>query len=616
MKTFPNPRRRNSLRANVRLEELEGRLVMAAFFPLQSAADGAAGSLRDAIIQANSNGQDDVITLADGTYKLTLANPGGQENAAKTGDLDLTESGHSITIQGNGGNNTIIDGNGLDRVFQVLGNVSATLRNLSVRNGVAVDEGSPGIPIATPTARGGGILNAGNLTLDRVRVEGNFASGTSASSAFAGQDGASGKAAFGGGIANLGTLALDRSTVSINFAVGGKGGTGGDGTIFTRFTGGAGGDASGGGIWSSGSGVTISQSTVEFNRAFAGAGGAGGDNAKSLGGIGGFGGFAQGGGLTFDAGANVIAASTISDNTTVGGQGGPGGGGGNPSSSVPPKGTGADGGAGGSGGFGLGGGIANSAPLDLYQATISDNEAHGGSGGLGGVPGLGTVLGNQGATGSNGSARAGGLSTFASPALVSSIGTLIGDNVSDAPQPDMIGAFASASFTLLENATGTSGIADGVNGNIVGRDPMLGPLQHNGGDTDTRVPMAGSPAINAGANPRNLATDQRGFGPRAFGAAADIGAIETGASSGIIVKVVKLKGGRRQIVVSDSDSGATKFSVFPFGKGYRGNFQVQSRDVNGDGVPDVIASHGPFKVRANTKVFSGRDGTILPRKLV
>ncbi len=57
-------------------------------------------------------------------------------------------------------------------------------------------------------------------------------------------------------------------------------------------------------------------------------------------------------------------------------------------------------------------------------------------------------------------------------------------------------------------------------------DPLLGPLQNNGGPTPTHALLPGSPAINAGSNAGCPATDQRNvFRPQ--GGACDIGAFET-----------------------------------------------------------------------------------------
>jgi CSLREA domain-containing protein len=81
----------------------------------------------------------------------------------------------------------------------------------------------------------------------------------------------------------------------------------------------------------------------------------------------------------------------------------------------------------------------------------------------------------------------------------------------------------------LDNAS-TCGLANA--GDITG-DPMLGPLQNNGGPTSTRALLSGSPAIDHGSNPGSLAADQRGVGfARVAGAAADIGAFEAVGLSG------------------------------------------------------------------------------------
>ncbi len=64
---------------------------------------------------ADARGGSNTINLPSGTYTLTIA--GANEDASATGDLDITSN---LTIKGAGSSNTIIDGNSLDRVIQVL----------------------------------------------------------------------------------------------------------------------------------------------------------------------------------------------------------------------------------------------------------------------------------------------------------------------------------------------------------------------------------------------------------------------------------------------------------------------------------------------------------------
>ena len=155
----------------------------ALFTPLPGAPDGAADSLRALLVTANGNGQSDVFLLGTGTYRLTVANPDNgatvnpQENAGQTGDLDLTEANRTVVIQGQGSGKTVIDAAGLnDRVLHVLSNVRVELRDLTIRGGLALEQGTSGAP--NGAARGGGIFNSGGeLTLDRVVVENNEARG-------------------------------------------------------------------------------------------------------------------------------------------------------------------------------------------------------------------------------------------------------------------------------------------------------------------------------------------------------------------------------------------------------------------------------------------------------
>lgn len=84
--------------------------------------------------------------------------------------------------------------------------------------------------------------------------------------------------------------------------------------------------------------------------------------------------------------------------------------------------------------------------------------------------------------------------------------------------------------------TSCSNLAPDASGNLVTQDPCvagspgLGPLAANGGSTPTRLPLAGSPAIDAVApspdgSCANLFVDQRGE-PRPAGAACDAGSVE------------------------------------------------------------------------------------------
>lgn len=91
----------------------------------------------------------------------------------------------------------------------------------------------------------------------------------------------------------------------------------------------------------------------------------------------------------------------------------------------------------------------------------------------------------------------------------------------------------SGGFNIFGNTAGCT-IAGATANDLVGVDPLLGPLAPNGGPTLTRMIAPGSPALDA-ANPAGctgagnvpLVIDQRGA-PRPVGAACDIGSIERG----------------------------------------------------------------------------------------
>ena len=88
-------------------------------------------TLRAAIQASNANqNQTDTIVLPAGVYRLTI--PGRNENAAATGDLDIMDA---VNITGAGASSVIIDGNGIDRVFDVFANGTTTISGVTIRNG-------------------------------------------------------------------------------------------------------------------------------------------------------------------------------------------------------------------------------------------------------------------------------------------------------------------------------------------------------------------------------------------------------------------------------------------------------------------------------------------------
>jgi hypothetical protein len=102
----------------------------------------------------------------------------------------------------------------------------------------------------------------------------------------------------------------------------------------------------------------------------------------------------------------------------------------------------------------------------------------------------------------------------------------------------------SSGVNIFNNGTATSfgynlssddggGVLTGT-GDLINTDPMLGPLQNNGGPTFTHALLPGSPAIDAGdpsfAPPPNF--DQRGPGfDRVVNGRIDIGSFEVQAGS-------------------------------------------------------------------------------------
>src|SRR5262249_14633741 len=115
--------------------------------------------------------------------------------------------------------------------------------------------------------------------------------------------------------------------------------------------------------------------------------------------------------------------------------------------------------------------------------------------------------------------------------------TLVAGNFNRGTRDDVFGALnASGDYNLIGDGTGMTGQSDGVNGNLVGSaaaplDPLLGPLQDNGGPTKTHALLAGSPALNAGDPAQLGVADQRGV-VRSGG--VNIGAYQASASAFVL----------------------------------------------------------------------------------
>ena len=198
-------------------------------------------TIREAIEIANIEGSGTLQLLA-GNYNLSIM--GTNEDSNLAGDFDITANIH---IFGAGIDETIIDANNVDRIFDIFGDVTVTIEDLTLRNGDSGDGDGGAIRNSTGTlnlnnvrlvsntsANGGALANSGTAVLKGVKFEENSADGVGGGIYQTGlgdlqliestldQNNAG---MTGGGIQNEGVnLAIDRSTLSNNKTIGGLGG--------------------------------------------------------------------------------------------------------------------------------------------------------------------------------------------------------------------------------------------------------------------------------------------------------------------------------------------------------------------------------------------------------
>lgn len=483
--------------------------TVTATITVNSAADAVAVdgncTLREAVIAADTQTAEDgcpagnlattiVFDPATNGTPIVLTDVGAGEDAAATGDLDVTGS-TSLTIKGNGVGQTIIDGDKDDRIFHVLNTASLTLQDLTVTNGAGVPQGG-GIYATSGTS----------LTLTSVVVTNNYATNTST--------------AGGGGIEADGNFSMTGSTVSGNTAQATT-----TGTVY------------GGGLYLSNPSATvnISGSTIANNTAHAATG------------------YAQGGGVETDS-ALTMTDSVVTGNTANSDSGGAYGGGIDVDNGTLDlervelsDNTAQYGVANVSNAFG--GGLATFYPTILINTTIAGNQVVNGRGGGVFNDANGITINAYGATIAQNSATwNGGGIDVESGANFQFTNTLIAGNTVTAtggagPDCDDFGTgnVSSTGYNLVGIADGCTSLSaassDQVGTGAAPVDPMLGSLQAIGGGTRVLPLLPGSPAIDA-ADPQVVGSGGTCYTPDQVGntrpkddngdgtAACDIGAVE------------------------------------------------------------------------------------------
>jgi CSLREA domain-containing protein len=196
--------------------------------PGDTACATAAGTctLRAAVMEANTLPGLDVVTLPGGIFRLTPT--GDAEDLALTGDLDVLDS---LIVAGTGSDDTIIDGFGADRIFDVFGPIAFDLSEATLKRGSAGG------------SEGGAIRHAGPgpLTVTNVRFERNLANVGAAIRhsdgvlTITGSDFSANVAGWPGGAVNKtgpGALVIDASSFTANTGDGAGGAVAFDGSDF------------------------------------------------------------------------------------------------------------------------------------------------------------------------------------------------------------------------------------------------------------------------------------------------------------------------------------------------------------------------------------------------
>jgi hypothetical protein len=536
--------------------------------------NGTAGvvTLRSAVEAANHNPGGNTIDLAvAGTYQIQLAPTSATEADNQAGEFAILPTGGSLSIFSTSAGAVAVDGGNLARVFDINPNFDpnnptpafiVNFQGFTIQNGRANDPANPD----GATSSGGGIRDQGNasLVLINMVVTNNTA------------------AADGGGISMENAvstpwaLELAACTVSNNRAGDAGGGveTDGSGQVIVNACSITGNSAvnQGAGIWLDGiqnpfanGGAVVSATVIDGGSGYSftvppavtfsapppGGTTATGTAVVANGVIIGVTITDPGSGYNapptitidpqqsttqavvnanvFTASANLtVTGSLISNNTSIA-----------------------------AGQFGGGIGNAGNGNVSIIGSTVADNFTAGSGGGFGDE-------GNQGSLTVRDSTFAGNsAAVFGGGILEGAPGTTINDSTITGNAAQVSGggvfvapatpgnAFTVNNTVLALNVVGPMNFTGGINLNFFGKvlgtglfvaDPLLGPLQDNGGPLAgapglqqallTEAPLPGSPVIDAGFNSAVpvlsgvITPDQRGFN-RIVNNRVDIGAVES-----------------------------------------------------------------------------------------
>jgi hypothetical protein len=486
------------------LESYEDRLLPSTFTVINlgdaGRGSGLQGDLRYAINSANSNtdlsnhivfqtGLTGTVTLAQGTLvvskALELSGPGADlltvSGNRRSGVFDIeAPAGQSVILS----DLTIADGTGSGNWTGLVAggglfndNATVTLNRATLTRNTVPAHGRGGALFnhrGTMELNGTSVSNNPETTVDLgVSIE-NFGTLTLNQCTSSGNTGPDSGAQ---NIRNEGTMAINQSVISDNVGDVANGGvmTITD-SILTRNTG----TSLGGAVINAGQALIVN--TIITNNVAG-----------------------EGGGIANFGGTLTVRGSTIAGNTAE-----------------------------------YGGGISTlQYTLTVTDSTISSNTAmrQGGGildGGWSGYHGLAEIIGSTitGNVTTDGSFPAWGGGGIYNDLRLVLRDTIVAGNQSAGRGPDVNGTAISLGYNLIGATDFSSGWTDtdvtGTSASPI--DPMLGPLQDNGGPTPTHALLLGSPAIGAGDVSLAFTPDQRGSPRR-----VDIGAFSTEAVFGFRV---------------------------------------------------------------------------------